>query len=227
MNSAVVATAAVADAMTRLGLVVRVCRGVYPVRGVGSIAGPAVPCRHYGSVDVLFETLLGAESGDVVVIDNEARRDEGCIGDLFVREAAHRGVAGVVVNGCHRDTAVLTQIATPVFSLGAWPAGPARVRARPDDALHMASMGSFRVMPGDWVVADADGVVIVDRDDRDEVLELAAEIAVNEARQVAELGRGVSLYEQFQFHDYLRRREASAKYGFREHIAQLGRAIET
>lgn len=227
MNTRAVATAAIADAMTLLRMVVRVCPGLRPVMAARRFSGPAVPCRHHGSVDVLLEALLAAQSGDVIVIDNQARRDEGCIGDLFVREAARRGVAGIVVNGCHRDTADLAEIATPVFSLGAFPAGPVRARARRDDALQAADMGPFEVVPGDWVAADADGVVVIGRDDREKVLELAAEIMAKEARQVGALNRGVSLFEQFEFDDYLRRRDSNREYGFRQHLSRLGRAIET
>src|SRR5919108_743023 len=68
------------------------------------VAGPAVPVRHAGSVDVFFEALQAAPPGGVLVIDNAGRLDEGCIGDLTALEAMHHKVAAIVVDGCHRDT---------------------------------------------------------------------------------------------------------------------------
>jgi len=68
---------------------------------------PRPPVRHMGSVDAFLSTLEGANTGDVLTIDNEGRRDEACIGDLIALEAAAAGLAGIVVWGLVRDTAEL------------------------------------------------------------------------------------------------------------------------
>ena len=51
------------------------------------IAGRALPAKHFGSVDIFLEAMMSAEQGDVLVIDNNGRADEGCIGDLTTLEA--------------------------------------------------------------------------------------------------------------------------------------------
>ncbi len=51
------------------------------------IAGRALPVKHYGSVDIFLEAMGTAQPGDILVIDNERRMDEGCIGDLTALEA--------------------------------------------------------------------------------------------------------------------------------------------
>src|SRR5688572_27136094 len=94
---------------------------VRPLFPAARCSGRALPVTHFGSVDVFLEACDGAAPGDILVIDNDNRQDEGCIGDLTVLEAKNAGVAGVVLWGAHRDTAELLEIALPVFSTGTMP----------------------------------------------------------------------------------------------------------
>lgn len=64
--------------------------------------------------------------------------DEACIGDLTALEAQACELAGIVVWGCHRDTAVLSQIGLPIFSYGSYPAGPQQLEPRGLDPLESA-----------------------------------------------------------------------------------------
>ena len=60
------------------------------------------PATHAGGVDIFLEAMEIAESGDILVIDNQGRPGEGCIGDRTVLEGQAAGLAGIVVWGCHR-----------------------------------------------------------------------------------------------------------------------------
>src|SRR5262245_64443061 len=96
-------TALMADACLRCGLPLRLAPpGLRPVQPGMRVAGPVLPARHYGSVDVFLEAIARAEPGAVLVIDNGGRADEGCVGDLTVLEARAAGLAGVLVFGAHR-----------------------------------------------------------------------------------------------------------------------------
>src|SRR5437660_8864506 len=96
-------TPLIADACLRAKIPLRVApSGIRPVVQGMRVAGRVLPARHRGSVDVFLEEMKKALPGDVLVVDNERRSDEGCIGDLTVGEAQASGWAGLVVSGYHR-----------------------------------------------------------------------------------------------------------------------------
>src|SRR5262245_2971063 len=98
-------TPLIADAALRLKIPFRICpAGIRPVMPNQRLAGPALPVRHFGSVDVFLEAMQESHPGDVLVIDNGGRLDEGCIGDLTALEAEHSRLAGIIIWGGHRDT---------------------------------------------------------------------------------------------------------------------------
>jgi regulator of RNase E activity RraA len=191
------------------------------------IAGPAVPVRHFGSVDVFLEAYETAAPGGVLVIDNEGRVDEACIGDLTVAEARLAGFLGIVLWGHHRDAAALPGIGLPVWSMGALPAGPRGPRSKDGDPFAKARVGEVVVTASDIVVADDDGVVFVDAARWPEVEAIATRIAADESRQADLIGHGTSLREQLDFAGYLARRGDDPAYTLRQHLLERGGAIET
>ena len=125
--------------------------GIRPVVAEQRVAGPAIPVRHFGSVDIFLEAIHGARAGDVLVVDNGGRMDEGCIGDLTALEAQNCGLAGIVVWGAHRDTSELRRIGLPIFSYGACPSGPQRLDPADPSALRSARFAKAKIEPGDVV----------------------------------------------------------------------------
>ncbi len=216
-----------ADACIRVGTPLRAAPpGISPVAPGSRVAGRALPVRHYGSVDVFLEAFGASEPGDVIVVDNAGRRDEACIGDLTVLEAQSAGVAALVVWGLHRDTPELRQIGFPVWSYGTYPPGPTRLDAQEPDALAFARFGDHVVTKDDIVFADDDGVLFVPSDQVDAVLAAAEEIRRKERDQASRIRSGVPLRTQTAFDDYLARRGSDASYTFRQHLREVGGAIE-
>ena len=220
-------TPLIADACLRLNLPLRLApAGIHPLIAGSYVAGRVLPARHSGSVDVFLEAMGVAQAGDVLVIDNSGRTHEGCIGDLTTLEAQECGLAGIIVWGSHRDTAELIQIGFPVFSYGSWSAGPQRLDPRDEDALKIARIGDFAVTTDDVVFADTDGVLFVPAQHVDEIIAAAQSIWQTERKQAEKIRAGKKLRDQLRFDDYLARRSKDSTYTFRQHLRNIGGAIE-
>jgi 4-hydroxy-4-methyl-2-oxoglutarate aldolase len=221
------ATPLIADACLRLKIPLRIAPvGLRAVNPSHRINGRVLPAKHFGSVDVFLEAMHSSQPGDVLVIDNSGRTDEGCIGDLTVLEARAWKLAGFVVWGLHRDTAELVKIDFPVFSYGTCPAGPVRLDRRTEDALQFADFGPHVVGSDDHVFADEDGAIFVPRARLAEILQAAQKIYDTERKQADRIRAGEKLSEQLQFEDYLKQRAKDPAYTLRQHLRKIGGAIE-
>ena len=220
-------TPLIADAALRLHVPLRLAPcGIQSITAGSHLAGRALPTKHFGSVDVFLEAMESAGAGDILIIDNHGRADEGCIGDLIALEAQASSLAGIIVWGAHRDTPQLKQIGLPIFSYGACPSGPQRLEPRTEDALTIAKFGEFEVTRDDVIFADEDGCVFMPAESVDQVIKSARDIWETERKQADRIKAGETLRQQLQFAAYLKRRSSDPSYTFRQHLRGIGGEVE-
>ena len=108
---------------------------------------------------MVHKSLDIARRGEVVVVDASGARGNAVLGDLICAKARHRGIAAFVVNGLIRDLPAVREIGLPVFARGTTPIGP--LHRGPGEINFPIVCGGVVTHPGDIVVADEAGMVIV------------------------------------------------------------------
>jgi 4-hydroxy-4-methyl-2-oxoglutarate aldolase len=190
------ATSGISDALDRLGIAGQAF-GILPVYPTAATAGRAFTGL-YQPVDVFGGTvgdyIDDVPPGAVVVLDNAGRTDATVWGDILTMVASHRSVAGTVIDGVCRDTRRSVELDYPVFSRGRWMrTGKDRVQMIGQQVP--VTLGQVRVHPGDIVVGDGDGVVVVPRSREREVLDAVLAIEQAEEGIRSQVEAGVPLRE--------------------------------
>jgi regulator of RNase E activity RraA len=138
---------------------------------------------------MVHKSLDLAQPGDVIVVDTSASSLTAVLGDLVCTKARHRGVQGFVVDGLIRDLQAIRALGDfPVFARGVTPIGP--LHRGPGELNHAVACGGIVVNPGDVIVGDVNGVVVVPRDIADELLDRLNAKAAKEADYVSAVARG-------------------------------------
>lgn len=217
-------TPLVADACSRLGVVTRVAPpGIRPLLPHHKVAGRALPLRYDGAEGPLPELIRMVEPGDVLVIDNRGRVDEGCIGELLALEAQKIGVGGIAVWGAHRDAEALAWSGLPIFSYGPCTAKPRHpVEPPPPPAPPHPRFGDFGVGRDDFVFADAGGVVFVNEEVLAGLLRAAASIGETERGRAEAVRGGMGLRGQLWLDDFLMSRMEGGRAGCRQRWEPVG-----
>ena len=160
-----------------------VVEGVRPLYPGCKLVGPArtlrfVPGRedlfahHGGGYNAQKRVFDSVAAGEVIVIEARGESGSGTLGDILALRAHRRGAAGVVTDGGVRDVEAVIAIGLPVYTVGAHPAVLGR-RHVPWDADLTIACGGTTVQPGDVIVGDADGVVVIPPDLVEEVVDAA------------------------------------------------------
>ena len=193
------ATSNLSDALDKLGLRGAVV-GIVPQWGRTRVIGRAVTIRMTAAGAVPTQAHLGvdaigaSERGDVIVIDNRGDLHNNCWGEILSMGALQRGVAGVVVDGAVRDVDACEVFGFAVHARGTVPM-TARGRIVQEAWNIPVRLGDVPVRPGDIVMADVNGVVVVAAEHLERVLAVAEEIHAKETRMVEALRAGRSIVE--------------------------------
>ena len=113
------------------------------------------------------------------------------LGDLLATEILNRGLVAVVVDGLIRDSDTLARLPISIFARGVTPAAPRG--GDPGRSMVAIRVGGVEVNPGDWIVGDGDGIVVIAAQELQATLERAEEDARIEARMKARIKAGASL----------------------------------
>ena len=158
------------------------------------LAAPAYPVQCTPGDNLAVHVgVTQAPSGSVLVVDVGDERELGYWGEVLTTAAETRGLAGLVIDGCVRDTAALAAHAFPVFSTGVALPGATKNHAGAVGASTV--VGGVEVSVGDWIVGDSDGVTVVPGDTLDAVLAAGRARAEKETRFFAELRGGKTTVE--------------------------------
>jgi regulator of RNase E activity RraA len=171
------------DAMERLNIV---DGGIAPIWAGARSVGSALPVLTVaGDNKSVIAALDHIRPGDVVVINAFGYDGRGIMGDNLAQRFELHGAAGAVVDGYVRDRDIIAELGFPVFARGLNPAGP--WKNGPGTIGEPVAIGGVVVFPGDIVVADSDGVIVVPQARAEEVLEGASAIVELEASKDAEV----------------------------------------
>lgn len=199
-------TGPVSDALDMLGLGGGL-EGLWRQSGNGVVAGPAFTLRmepvESGGSAFAADYIDDAPPGSVIVIANAGRRDCTVFGDILAEVALCRGIPGTVIDGCNRDVDDIRRLDYSVWSLGSYmKSGKNRARLTAVDVP--VEVCGTTVSPGDLVVADGSGVVVVPAAQIAVAAERAEWILEVEGHIRADLDRGVPLRESRRRHGYHR-----------------------
>lgn len=148
-----------------------------------------------GQNAAIHMAVHAAAPGDVLIVDAGGDRGHGPFGDILAACCMEKGVRGLVIDGTIRDTAEIREMGFPVFCLGANPTATAKKDPGAVDVD--IDCGGVAVRPGDFIVGDDDGVVVVPRAIAAAVIEGAAAVDRREIAIKARLAAGESTAEIF------------------------------
>ncbi len=213
------ATSNLSDACDRVGIPRCAVQGIVPRWGRTKIVGRAVTIRMTAAGAVPAVAHLGVDAiansakGDVIVIDNRGDLHHNCWGEILALGAKLQGVSGVVVDGAVRDVDACETFDFPVHARGTVPS-TARGRIVQEAWNVPVRLGDAPVRPGDVIVADVNGVVVLPIEKLAQVVESAEEIMAKENAMLDALRAGESMQDvdrRFNYENMLRQPAAGSK----------------
>ena len=182
-------TTLLSDAMAGRGTM---AAEISPAKPGTKLVGPARTAFSPGAVEAAIHAIAACQPGDVVVIAGGSLA-HASLGGIMALDAERHGAAGCVIDGSIRDTAEIRESGFPIFARASTPHGAA---VDPNGAINgPVAVAGTRVYPGDVLVGDDDGVVVIPRGELEQVIAAAEAKGEKEAGWVAALKSGQNLAE--------------------------------
>lgn len=164
------------DSMNRMSAVNKEIRTVNGLR----LYGPAFTVKVPEGDNLMFHKAMDmAEPGDIIVIAAGGYQNRSIFGELMANYCLKRDIGGLIVDGAIRDVDALKHIGIPVYASGVSPNGP--YKNGPGEINTDISFGGQVIHPGDIVIGDEDGIVVIQPEDAEAILEAVRDIGKKEA----------------------------------------------
>lgn len=171
---------------------------IKPIHVDMKLCGPVVTVKaRPGDNLIIHKAIYVAHPGDVLLVDTTAYLEGGFWGGIMAVAALQRGIAGLVTDGSVRDTAEMTKMGFPVFSQGISIKGTTKTCL--GSINHPIQFQGVDIHPGDLIAGDADGVVVISREDVPEVLIKAKEREEKELKIMEDLKKGKTTLALYGF----------------------------
>ena len=166
-----------------MGRIAAVDASIFPLNPNAKILGTAFTVNAPAGDNLLFHKALDmAQPGDVIVLANKGSMSRSLCGEIMSNYAKSRGLAGIIIDGCVRDSAALREMDFPVYAKGVTPNGP--YKNGPGEMNFPVSFAGIIINPGDIIVGDADGLLVVRPEDAEEIAKKAKAWHDSEEKQL-------------------------------------------
>ena len=174
----------VANIDDNCGRIAAVDSSIYPLNPKARLLGTAFTVNAPAGDNLLFHKALDmAQPGDVIVLANKGSMSRALCGEIMSNYAKSRGIAGIIIDGCVRDSYTLSQMDFPVYAKGITPNGP--YKNGPGEMNFPVSFAGIVINPGDIIVGDSDGLLAIKPDEHTaELAEIARNYHAGEEKQL-------------------------------------------
>ncbi len=203
-----VSTATITSQLQRLGYQNCFLSGLRPLAENQSMVGYAHTLRYLPArpdiaglmgFNAQKEAAESIEPGEVLIIEARGESDAGTIGDIYALRAQYRGCVGVITDGALRDTPAIKALGMPVYHQASHAAVLSRLHSPLDHQVPIACAG-VAVMPGDVIVGDGEGAVVIPAALVEEIAEASVAMEIREEFAIERVRAGGSTRDYFPLH---------------------------